>query len=63
MKYYIPGKKGSYYPYSIKCPDIKNFINAFKRTNCSNECYFNGFCVEGKCECFAGWDPSENCRT
>ena len=30
-------------------------------TNCENNCHYNGLCIDGKCDCFYGWDRASNC--
>lgn len=41
--------------FKILCPDPTHFIAAVKYSTCLNECSNNGYCVNGKCECFYGF--------
>ncbi len=45
------------------CPNIPNFINYFNKTNCPQHCNGNGFCSDGSCICFDGYDESNDCAT
>lgn len=47
--------------YKIKCPDIQKFIRIHGYTNCPDQCNFNGFCSNGKCLCYDGYDQKFNC--
>lgn len=47
----------------IKCPNFELFENAFKMTKCPNFCHGNGFCVNGECVCFDGFEVFNNCKT
>lgn len=46
----------------VICPDPKEFQKLFELTNCKHNCYGNGFCSNGKCECFDGFDSADNCK-
>lgn len=45
------------------CPDISDFIEVEKMTRCPNMCHQNGYCSRGKCVCFNGYDPADNCKS
>jgi len=47
---------------AVKCPDTEQFIKAYKMTKCNNLCHANGSCVDGKCICYDGFDPSTDCK-
>lgn len=49
--------------FTINCPDIKRFIEMEKKTRCPNFCHGHGFCSSGKCMCFAGFSPTDNCKS
>ena len=53
---------GKTYISNFRCPDLKDFINKSKIKSCPSFCYFNGMCINGKCECFNGYDPRTHCR-
>ena len=55
-------KKSKKYQIRVVCPDAREFQTLFKLTNCPYSCYGNGFCSNGKCECFDGFDPNKNCK-
>ena len=47
----------------IVCPNLDKFIIFFKKTSCPNMCHENGFCSDGKCICYEGYEESTDCRT
>jgi hypothetical protein len=53
---------GHLYIASVRCPNIKHFVAQYKKTNCPEECNHNGFCSNGQCLCFDGFDPDTNCK-
>lgn len=56
------GKKGKYQD-TIRCPDFNDFKKEFDKNNCPYNCNFNGVCVEGECDCYAGWNPNDDCAS
>lgn len=44
------------------CPDPNKFILNQKKSYCPNMCHGNGSCLNGKCECYDGYDPKTNCK-
>lgn len=61
FKYSLGDRK--FYVASIKCPNIKHFIAQYKKTSCPEDCNHNGFCSNGQCLCFDGFDSKTNCKT
>ena len=60
----IEQTEGNYiYSANILCPNPKEFIEIYKKTNCPYDCYGNGHCSDGKCICYDSYDPSTSCRT
>jgi hypothetical protein len=49
--------------FEIVCPDIKRFTDYYNKMSCPDMCFGNGFCSEGKCRCFEGYDPFTNCKS
>ena len=47
----------------IRCPDFNEFNKQYEKTKCPYNCHFNGVCVDGKCDCYAGWDPNNDCSS
>lgn len=45
----------------VICPEIQKFIDYYNKTNCPDMCHGNGFCSDGKCVCYDGFEGS-NCR-
>lgn len=41
---------------NVKCPNYQIFKDTFKLTDCPDFCHGNGFCSNGGCECFDGFD-------
>lgn len=56
-------ENGNYNDIKLKCPDIQSFIKYATKTTCPNDCNKNGFCSNGKCICFDGYDAGTNCAT
>jgi hypothetical protein len=56
-------KDGSKKSIDVRCPDAEEFENLFGLTNCKMSCYGNGFCSNGKCQCFDGYDQSDHCKS
>ena len=55
-------KGGKTFMVEVLCPEPKEFQKLFELTNCKQNCYGNGFCSNGKCECFDGFDSTNNCK-
>lgn len=49
--------------YKVRCPDNAKFIKYSQKTSCNNQCFNNGFCSNGKCICFSGYDPKDDCKS
>lgn len=47
---------------SIVCPHLPKFITFFKKTNCQDNCHDNGFCSDGKCICYEGYEEKNHCE-
>ena len=47
---------------TFRCPDVQRFKDFYERTKCPNMCHGRGFCINGKCDCFAGYDSLNNCK-
>ena len=47
----------------IICPDIDDFLKKLKNTSCPNQYNFNGVCINGVCDCYAGYNSDDNCET
>jgi hypothetical protein len=47
----------------VTCPDIDHFIQIKKETDCPFLCHNNGFCSNGKCICFPGFDKNDDCKS
>lgn len=45
------------------CPNLEKFLTFYKKTNCKDFCNDNGFCSDGKCICYEGYEESTNCKT
>ena len=58
---FVYSEDGKRYSESLRCPDFYKFKKQFKNTSCPYNCNFNGICVEGVCECYAGWNANDNC--
>lgn len=56
-------KDGGKKAVDVRCPDPKEFKKVFDLTNCVQSCYGNGFCSNGRCHCFDGYDPSDHCKS
>jgi hypothetical protein len=56
-------KGGKTFMVQVKCPERKEFQTLYELTNCKQNCYGNGFCSNGKCDCFDGFDPSDHCKS
>lgn len=54
---------GGFYEQKFICPDPVEFKRLFDLTNCENNCYGNGFCTSGTCNCFDGFNQATSCRT
>lgn len=52
----------SYKSTEITCPDLNEFIKAYKKTRCMKGCYGNGICKDGVCHCLEGFDPNSHCK-
>jgi len=48
---------------NVQCPEPEEFQTLYNLTNCPENCYGNGFCSNGKCDCFNGFDPVDHCKT
>ena len=48
--------------YPILCPETKQFKSKYMRTACPELCHGNGFCSDGICSCFDGFDHETNCK-
>lgn len=53
----------SYYNVEFLCPNIDSFIKYEKKTKCPANCSNNGFCANGECICFDGYDNKTNCAS
>ena len=53
----------SYYDVKFLCPNIDSFIKYEKKTKCPANCNNNGFCANGECICFDGYDNKTNCAS
>lgn len=60
FSYEINGKPTKF---EIMCPDVKRFVDVYNRFACPDMCFGNGFCSDGKCQCFEGYDSTTNCKT
>ena len=47
----------------IVCPNIEEFIKYENKTGCPDNCHNNGFCSNGKCICFEGYNQKTNCKS
>jgi hypothetical protein len=47
----------------VLCPEPEEFQTLFELTNCPDNCFGNGFCSNGKCDCFNGFNVETNCKT
>lgn len=56
-------EEGQVYLQKIICPDIRDFITNFQNTHCPENCNYNGFCSNGHCVCYEGFDAGTNCKT
>lgn len=59
FSYDVGGKKKDF---ELLCPDVKRFTDIFNKMNCPNMCFGNGFCSNGQCKCFEGYDQFSNCE-
>lgn len=41
---------------------MEKFITFYKKTNCPDDCNENGFCSDGKCVCYDGYEEKSNCK-
>jgi hypothetical protein len=63
MKFSYDDGKGKKNDFEILCPDIKRFTDYYNKMSCPDMCFGNGFCSNGECKCFEGYDPFTNCKT
>ena len=49
-------------PLNVICPDVQKFVDYYNKTNCKENCYGNGFCSDGKCVCYDGFDENSQCK-
>lgn len=54
--------KSELYQITVKCPDPKDFIEAWKQYKCKHFCHNNGMCRDGKCFCFDGYTQESYCK-
>ena len=47
----------------IQCPDLDHFKKALVTSSCVEECHLNGICISGKCHCYEGYTPEDNCKS
>jgi hypothetical protein len=59
FSYDINGVKKTF---DILCPNVKRFIEVYNRMACPKMCHGNGFCSDGKCKCFEGYDNQTHCE-
>lgn len=60
---YTDSKDGVVYLDSIRCPDLKDFEEQLGYNKCPYQCNFNGTCVNGVCDCYAGYNQEDNCAS
>ena len=48
--------------YRIHCPDLNSYRTKYEKTSCPNLCFGNGFCADGVCNCFEGFDSDTDCE-
>lgn len=58
----ITSENGQNKVFPILCPEPKQYKAKYLRTACPELCYGNGFCSDGVCSCFDGWDNETNCK-
>ena len=46
----------------ILCPDFDHFKKTYELGSCPSFCHANGFCSNGKCVCFDGYDSKSHCK-
>lgn len=47
----------------IQCPDLNHFKKTLETSSCDQECHLNGICISGKCHCYEGYTPEDNCKS
>jgi ssRNA-specific RNase YbeY (16S rRNA maturation enzyme) len=53
---------GKRYQLEVVCPEAAEMEELYSKTNCPFNCYGNGFCSNGKCECFDGFNSKDSCK-
>lgn len=55
--------ESTFYNVKFYCPKLQEFISYAAKTTCPENCNDNGFCADGKCLCYDGFEEKNHCRS